>query len=105
MNDVTNASDFVAIDTVYVSTVNTFESFEVHCNNYVGTGQYIAFRYTASERFYIDDVVVSPIPTCLNPVSLSVSNITMNGATIRWTEVGNPILKRAFHFSIICWIN
>ena len=90
MNDVTNASDFVAIDTVYVSTVNTFESFEVHCNNYVGTGQYIAFRYTASERFYIDDVVVSPIPTCLNPVSLSVSNITMNGATIRWTEVGNP---------------
>lgn len=95
MNDVTNPDDFTPVDTVYVSLANTFENVEVHLNTYSGNGKYIAFRYTQSERFYIDDVVVSHIPTCLNPVSLSVSNITTQRATISWTTVGSPTALQA----------
>ncbi len=95
MTDVADESNFVPIDTVYTSDVNVIENFEVHLNSYVGTGKYIAFRYMQSGRFYIDNVLISPIPNCLNPVSLSVSNITTQSAILHWTEVGTPTACQA----------
>ncbi|MBO4645751.1 MAG: fibronectin type III domain-containing protein [Bacteroidales bacterium] len=88
MSDVSSASSFVPVDTVFLASANTFVPIEVHFNAYTGSGQYIAFKFSGSSFFYIDDVTVDLIPNCLNPVGLSVSNVLAQSAAIAWTEPG-----------------
>lgn len=84
-----NLETIVPLDTITMSVTNTYQSFEVHLNQYTGTGRYIGFYFFgAGANAYIDNVVVSVLPNCLNPINMQVSSITSNSALITWDEVG-----------------
>ncbi len=48
------------------------------------------FRSDGSVNFagWVANVVCAPPPTCPKPTLVSVTNVTQNGATVNWTEVG-----------------
>ncbi|MCQ2280657.1 MAG: choice-of-anchor J domain-containing protein [Bacteroidales bacterium] len=80
----------VYLDTITMSTTYTYQSFEVHLNHYTGMGRYIGFYFSGSgsDYSYVDNIVVSELPNCLNPINIQASSITSNSALITWDEVG-----------------
>lgn len=53
-----------------------------------GTDLQLAFKHGlggSSRSIYIDNITVQNIPSCLEPTTLTSSNVTMNSATIGWT--------------------
>ena len=60
MTDPENKGSFVAVDTINVDKIHTFEEFAVSLENYKGAGKYIAFMsdFTESNRFLMDDLKV-----------------------------------------------
>ena len=92
MTDPTDATTFVAVDTVHPAGT-TYEEFEVPFINYTGNGNYIAFKaivhpgYTSSSYIYLmlDDVTLEEVPTCIAPNGL---NTVASGDTIvlHWNE-------------------
>ena len=86
MTDPTDATTFVAIDTVHPSTATplTYEEFEVPFTNYTDSGAYIAFKaivhpgYTSSLYIYLmlDDVTLEAIPACPRPAGLTLNSAT-----------------------------
>ena len=50
--------------------------------------QYIAFVVGNGTEFFIDDLEVVEIPTCLSPSEVYVENATTNSCEIRWYENG-----------------
>ena len=88
MTDPTNATTFDSITTVSPSAITIWEEFEVNFSSYTGTGTYIAFKSqynTATNYFYIDDLVVDYIPACTRPTAITVSNVTGVAADITFT--------------------
>ena len=81
---------FVAIDTIAVTT--TYEPYEVQFGGYSGNGTRVAFKsYKAGTSYaYVDNVVVSPIPSCQSPINVTIadSTITATTAVISWTSRG-----------------
>lgn len=81
---------FVAIDTIAVTT--TYEPYEVQFGGYSGNGTRIAFKSykSGSSYAYVDNVVVSPIPSCQSPINVTIadSTITATTANISWTSRG-----------------
>lgn len=51
--------------------------------------QYIAFVVSNGTEFYIDNLEVIEIPTCLSPTEVVVSDVTRNSCKISWYENGN----------------
>ena len=98
MSSTTNASTFVPVDTVYVSSssASTWLSKTVSFANYTGNGHYIAFKnaYTTTGGYgYIDNLVISldssiTPNTCLAPTGVTASNLQQTSATITWTAGG-----------------
>lgn len=90
LSDPTSASSFTVVETITPSSAATFESAEVHFDTYTGSGQYIAFRTTMGANSYalLDNVVVSEMPSCLNPTHVAASDVTSSTATLSWTEEG-----------------
>ncbi len=64
MTDPENKSSFVAVDTINVDKIRTYEEFTVSFENYEGNGKYIAFMsdFVESNRFLIDDLKVDYRP-------------------------------------------
>lgn len=82
-----DASTFTPLDSIFVSTINTWEEFDVNLNNYTGTGRHIAFRVKSiTGSVYIDNILVQTMPTCTRPNIPTVSNITQTSAVIAWTD-------------------
>jgi hypothetical protein len=81
---------FVAVDTIALTS--TYELYEVFLNSYTGSGTRVAFKsYRNGYSYvYLDNVVVSPIPSCLSPINVTVpdSTITATTANISWTSRG-----------------
>ncbi|MBR1786299.1 MAG: fibronectin type III domain-containing protein [Paludibacteraceae bacterium] len=53
---------------------------------------YIAIQFSggsSSSTAYVDNIIVSPIISCVLPTNLSATNITATGATVSWTHQGN----------------
>ena len=50
--------------------------------------KYIAFVVSNGTEFFIDDLEVVEIPTCLSPTEVYVENATANSCEIRWYENG-----------------
>ncbi len=50
--------------------------------------QYIAFVVGNGTEFFIDDLEIVEIPTCLSPSEVYVENATTNSCEIRWYENG-----------------
>ncbi|MCQ2348852.1 MAG: T9SS type A sorting domain-containing protein [Paludibacteraceae bacterium] len=86
MSDPTDATTFVAVDTVRC-TVSGWGNFTVDCNNYTGTGTCLAF-FTVGNGVYLDDIEVLPMPSCVEP---NVTLATAAGSiTVNIAPVGSP---------------
>lgn len=89
-----NPNDINTFDTVAVldiNDINTWEDFEVPLNNYAGNGRYITIlaNSAVANYFYVDDVTVDVIPTCVRPTDLVMSNATTNSIELSWNENGS----------------
>ena len=88
----TNLSDFTPIHTVTAPTPgNTFNLVEIDLSAYTGQSIYIAFHIVDNDGtgYYVDDVLVEPIPTCVKPQNLTFATSTTNTATISWDAISN----------------
>ena len=91
MTNPADPTSFYPVDTVQHTAPTTWEFKKVHLTNYTGNGRYIAFRNlttAAYAGFFIDDVTVEPIPSCLEPGNLFVSEVTATSTTLTWTAGG-----------------
>ena len=65
-----------------------FGKYYYNFANYDGAGRYIAFR-SPNGGFYLDDIVVSKLPSCPRPYNLKATGITSNSANISWLAMAN----------------
>lgn len=91
MSDPTDPTTFEPVDTI-VKSSTTYEEFTVMFNNYTGLGDFIALkspRVTPSNvsynTGYVDNIVLEPIPSCLKPTDVTLSNITATSVDVSWT--------------------
>jgi hypothetical protein len=86
----TNPADslsFTAIDTLMPTASSTWQEFEVNFADYLGNGQYIAFKSeynTATNTCYIDDLTVYTTPSCERPSAISATS-TSNSIVVNVT--------------------
>ena len=79
MTDPTDPTSFYPVDTVQHTAPTTWEFQKVRLTNYTGNGKYIAFKNltTASYAgYFIDDVTVELMPSCMEPENLAISAVT-----------------------------
>jgi hypothetical protein len=75
-----------------ITTSINYQQYDVWFNSYVGTDEYIAFKHSNEASylgFYIDDITVEDLPSCLPPFNLEVTNVTNNTAQVNWLESGS----------------
>ena len=89
MEDPTHPEEtFTPVDTVQHTAPTTWEFQKVRLTNYTGNGKYIAFKNltTASYAgYFIDDVTVELMPSCMEPENLAITDMTNTSATLTWT--------------------
>ena len=96
MTDPNDITTFFPMDTLDLqqAAASSIHGYEYCFSNYTGNGQYIAiydavpptYGGTSSTSYaYVDDIVVDHIPSCLRPTDVTITNITDNSATVRWT--------------------
>ncbi len=94
MNDPTDITSFVGIDTIWGS-YGMWETFTIPFDSYSGTGKYIALVSIRNEysMFYLDNIIIDTIPACPKPTRPAISNLTSNSAYASWLTgvVGNDI--------------
>ncbi|MDX9891913.1 MAG: choice-of-anchor J domain-containing protein, partial [Bacteroidales bacterium] len=88
MSDPNNVATFEVVETI-VPTSTSFTNYEVFFNNttLTGTGKYIAFKHlTSSSSYYywLDDVVVDYIPSCVRPLQVAAHDSTQTSVEISW---------------------
>ncbi len=90
MTDPSNANTYVKIEDVEMTS--TYAEKNISLNNYSGNGRYIALKCPSptmySQAFYVDDITVEYIPSCLVPESLE-AEVGVNEATLTWTPRGD----------------
>ena len=90
MTDPTDATTFVAVDTVYPhSTVTNWIPQEVSFASYTGNGRYIAFKnqYTSQSAYaYIDNLNIDLIPTCPKPTHVTAASGATDTVVLSWTS-------------------
>ncbi len=93
MTDPTDASTFVPVGTVSVSTLNVWQEKMFDFTSYTGTGRHIALRLAnVSGSLYVDDLLLEEIPTCDRPeVTSATSTLTSVTVTITPSTIGTPI--------------
>lgn len=91
MSDPYDASTFELISTIPVSSTYVWENHTVFCNEYEGSGQYLAFRVNngGNNSVTIDNLVVDYLPYCMPVSGLAVSDVSTNSATITWNGEDN----------------
>lgn len=85
MTDPEDFSSFVPVDTATIEKSKTFKEFIIDLDSYSGTGKYIAFASNFHDKdniFYLDDVVIKPMPDCSKISEVKVSNIKSTTAKI-----------------------
>ncbi len=85
--------DFTPVDTVVVTApVGQWQDFEIPLNNYSGYGSYITFlAYAGSSTTcypYLDNILITPVPSCIRPDSLYTANATSTTVQLGWRERG-----------------
>lgn len=89
IEDLDNWETYTMLETIELSTASTYFQKEVHLDTYSGNGQYIVFYNPSSSDHYIDNLTISVIPNCLNPMNVTTSVVTPTSATLVWNEVGD----------------
>lgn len=89
LNSPADTANFVAIDTITAAST-TYAPFEVKFNTYEGTGKYIAIKMVSPDYIeydyngaYIDDIVIDPIPDCIEPTIVKV--VKTEATSVRFT--------------------
>jgi len=90
MSSSSDTSTFELVEIITPSTSDWIE-YEILFNNTIlsGTNKYIAFKHVTSSSawyYWIDDIVIDIIPTCLKPTALAASNPTSTGFDLTWTD-------------------
>ncbi len=92
MTDPLQDSTFVPVDTVQVSG-NIYDMKQAFLDSYVGTGAYIALKYTRNTStntyYFVDDILVETIPACPPVSNIALTSLDTNLLTITWTENGS----------------
>ena len=81
MTDPTDASTFTTVATLTMTDV--YASYEVSFASYQGNGTNVAFRNMSESSYYMDNVVLDPLPECSRPTIFSAS-LSTDEATIFW---------------------
>ncbi len=87
LTDPTDATTFVSLQDVVVSTL-TYQSYTVIPGSInPGSNTVFAFRHTGTPAYsvLIDDVYWEVLPGCVEPSSVVISNISLNSAQVDWT--------------------
>ena len=90
MTDPNDISTFTAITTVSCNIKDVFLHFNVPLVNYQGSGEYIALvspNGVASYN-YLDNVVVSVLPSCPDPLDATAYASSPTSAVLNWTSTG-----------------
>jgi len=93
-----NDTDITTFDTIVTinptSTDWSYYEISLASTQYTGNGYYIAFKHVTTNNFWywLDDVTVDYIPSCIRPDSLVCSNITANSVNVTWRERGSATL-------------
>lgn len=88
LTDNTDMSSFAPIDTVQITTLQTWENFEIFLSDYTVTANYIAFKTVGIQDINIDSLTVSISNNCHRPSQVVIDNVTENSAIVEWTESG-----------------
>lgn len=87
MTDPSDANTYVQVEVVEMT--NTYTEKTINLNNCTGKGRYIALKCPAptmySQAFYVDDITVEYLPSCMVPSNLEANEVTENRATLTWT--------------------
>lgn len=91
MSNNTNAATFTEFTTISISTV--YQQYDISFSTYTGTDKYVAVKFTSPgpntyRYIFIDNVLLSDIPTCPRPKNLTAVQMTTASATINWEETG-----------------
>ncbi len=92
MSDPEDLTTFESVQIIQPND-NQWHEYEVNFNNTTlsGTGRYIAIRQNANDAtsfYFIDDVVVDLLPSCVRPIAISVNASTESSVTLSWTPGG-----------------
>lgn len=87
MSDPGDISTFTKVADAKAVDLNNWESFEVTFDTCRNDGQHIAFLLPDSITSYafLDNVLVSRLPSCRRPSNVVAEDITASSATISWT--------------------
>lgn len=91
MSDSTSAMSFIGVDTVMVSSANTWFDHVCDLSSYTGVGQFVGFKVggSAASNFNIDNIVIDYHGAdCGDPTNLSTVFGT-NDMTCSWNEVAD----------------
>lgn len=92
MTDITDVNTFVAIETYNSSEMTTSYVKKIIDFNDAPANAHIALRQFDCSTYYywyVDDIAVKEIPSCLAPTGLNADNITTSSADLSWTEGGS----------------
>ena len=99
MSDPADTATFVPVATMEPAGT-AYEPFEVRFNTYEGTGKYIAIKMLAGDLveddyihgFYMDDIVIDPIPDCFEPTAVKVVETTATSVQFTYSaEEGDSL--------------
>lgn len=98
MTDNSDATTFVALDTLSPRYFNEWQEYEIFFDEYdnLPAGSYIAFKSlnpnsTSSYNYiYVDDVFVDHVPACRRPSDISVTGVSESSALLTFEQVGTP---------------
>ena len=86
MADPMDPASFTPFETLLVPT--DFALYSVSFAGYAGSDQYVAFKHgqdATYDSFYIDDITIEAMPSCLEPSDLMVNMATTTTAELGWT--------------------
>lgn len=96
IKDISNPIEsFVEVSEYVVAKESEWHEFIVYFSDLAkpeyaafADAKYIAFAVTNATEFFIDNIEVVEIPTCLSPTEVFTENVTTNSCEIRWYENG-----------------
>ena len=85
LSDPADSSTFTAIETITLAT-NDYEIYVVNIPS--GTDLHVGFKHGQTgtyDAYYLDNIVVEAIPSCLEVTDLTTSDLTSSSAALSWT--------------------
>ena len=87
VTDIADANTFVAIETYSYNSFSAYDKKTIYMNE-APAGSILAMRHNPTSTvwyWFVDDINVDIIPSCIPPSAPVVSDITANTATFAWT--------------------